>query len=102
MYSAYKLNKQGDNIQPWRTPFFINTWIDQEIIGQVLEHKVPAQLPCEGGIKDNWLHEPLWAQVHQMKAGGLYLSHKVVKKSRDFRDMGVKSAVQICCYYAQE
>ena len=21
IYSAYKLNKQGDNIQPWRTPF---------------------------------------------------------------------------------
>ena len=21
MYSAYKFNKQGDNIQPWRTPF---------------------------------------------------------------------------------
>ena len=21
MYSAYNLNKQGDNIQPWRTPF---------------------------------------------------------------------------------
>ena len=21
MYSAYELNKQGDNIQPWRTPF---------------------------------------------------------------------------------
>ena len=21
MYSAYKLNKQGDNIKPWRTPF---------------------------------------------------------------------------------
>ena len=21
MYSAYKLKKQGDNIQPWRTPF---------------------------------------------------------------------------------
>ena len=21
MYSAYKLNRQGDNIQPWRTPF---------------------------------------------------------------------------------
>ena len=25
MYSAYKLNKQGDNIHPWRTPFPI--WI---------------------------------------------------------------------------
>ena len=23
MYSAYKLNKQGDNVQPWRTPFFV-------------------------------------------------------------------------------
>ena len=23
MYTAYKLNKQGDNIQPWRTPFLI-------------------------------------------------------------------------------
>ena len=23
MYSAYKLNKQGDNIQPWRSPFLI-------------------------------------------------------------------------------
>ena len=23
MYSAYKLHKQGDNIQPWRTPFSI-------------------------------------------------------------------------------
>jgi len=28
MYSAYKLNKQGDNIHPWRTPFPI--WISWE------------------------------------------------------------------------
>ena len=26
MYSAYKLNKQDDNIQPWRTPFPIWNW----------------------------------------------------------------------------
>ena len=25
MYSAYKLNKQGDNIQPWRTPSWFGT-----------------------------------------------------------------------------
>src|SRR5574337_1002306 len=25
MYSAYKLNKQGDNVHPWRTPFPIGT-----------------------------------------------------------------------------
>ena len=29
MYSAYKLNKQGDNIQPWRTPFLI---LNQSIV----------------------------------------------------------------------
>ena len=29
MYSAYRLNKQGDNIQPWRTPFPI--W-DQSVV----------------------------------------------------------------------
>ena len=29
MYSAYKINKQGDNIQPWRTPF--PTW-NQSIV----------------------------------------------------------------------
>jgi len=29
IYSAYKLNKQGDNIQPWRTPFpiWVGTWV---------------------------------------------------------------------------
>ena len=29
MYSAYKLNKQGDNIQPWRTPFLV---LNQSIV----------------------------------------------------------------------
>jgi len=34
MYSAYKLNKQADNIQPWRTPFPI--WNQSVIPCQVL------------------------------------------------------------------
>ena len=34
MYSAYKLNKQGDNIQPWRTPFPI--W-NQSVFKQFLK-----------------------------------------------------------------
>ena len=34
MYSAYKLNKQGDNIQPWRTPFPI--WNQSVVPRQVL------------------------------------------------------------------
>ena len=34
MYSAYKLNKQGDNIQAWRTPFLI--WNQSVVPGPVL------------------------------------------------------------------
>ena len=34
MYSAYKLNKQGDNIQPWHTPFPI--WIQSVVPCPVL------------------------------------------------------------------
>ena len=40
-YSAYKLNKQGDNIQPWCTPFPI--W-NQSII------------PCLVQVVASWLH----------------------------------------------
>ena len=34
MYSAYKLNKQGDHIQPWRTPF--PSWNQSVVSCQVL------------------------------------------------------------------
>ena len=34
MYSAYKLNKQGDNIQPWHTPFLI--WNQSDVPCPVL------------------------------------------------------------------
>ena len=34
MYSAYKLNKQGDNIQPWYTPFLI--WNQSVVLCPVL------------------------------------------------------------------
>ena len=33
MYFAYKLNKQGDNIQPWRTPFPI---LNQSIVPRLV------------------------------------------------------------------
>ena len=33
MYSAYKLNKQANNMQPWHTPFLIwNQWVKSDII----------------------------------------------------------------------
>ena len=34
IYSEYKLNKQGDNIQPWPTPFL--AWIQSVVLCQVL------------------------------------------------------------------
>ena len=34
MYSAYKLNKQGDNIQPWHTPFPI--WNQSVVLCPIL------------------------------------------------------------------
>ena len=41
MYSAYKLNKQGDNIQPWRTPFPIwnqSVIMHRGMIGSIFGH----------------------------------------------------------------
>jgi len=42
MYSAYKLNKEGDNIQPWRTPFPIwNQYVNVNEIIVGLPPKTP-------------------------------------------------------------
>ena len=46
MYSAHKLNKQGDNIQPWLTPFPI--WNQSVVPCQVCEIRDIVQ---EAGIK---------------------------------------------------
>ena len=40
MYSAHKLNKQGDNTQPWRTPFPI--WSQSVVPCPVLRTPVPC------------------------------------------------------------
>ena len=48
MYSAYKLNKEGENIQPWRTPFSIwnqpKNWCFWTI---VLEKTLESPLDCK-------------------------------------------------------
>ena len=41
MYSAYKLNKQGDNIQSWHTPFPI--WNQASQIGQLVKNPPAMQ-----------------------------------------------------------
>ena len=47
MYSAYKLNKQGDNIQPWCTPFPI--WNQS-----VVPYPVLTVASWPGSYKDDW------------------------------------------------
>ena len=57
MYSAYKLNKQGDNIQPWHTPFPI--W-NQSVV------------PCPVLTVASW---PVCIQVSQEAGRVVWYSH---------------------------
>ena len=50
IYSAYKLNKQGDNIQPWRTPFPI--WNQSVVPCPVL---TVASWPAYRFLKRQWV-----------------------------------------------
>ena len=67
MYSAYKLNKQGDNIQPWRTPFPI--WNESVFPCAVLTvaswpaYKFLKRQVTWSGIPISWriFHSLLWS-----------------------------------------
>ena len=59
MYSACKLNKQGDNIQPWRTPFpILNQSVVLCLVLLLLEHDtswfVFSRLLSENILQINW------------------------------------------------
>ena len=67
MYSAYKLNKQGDNIQPWCTPFLI--WNQSVVPCPVLTvaswpayRFLKRQVRCSGiPISFRIFHSLLWS-----------------------------------------
>ena len=62
MYSAYKLNKQGDNIQPWRTPFPI--WNQSVVPCPVL---TVASWPAYRLLKVSWFGIPItWRIFHSL------------------------------------
>ena len=64
MYSAYKLNKQGDNIQPWRIPFPI--W-NQSVV------------PCPVLTVASW---PAYRfQKRQVRWSGIPISWRLFHKS---------------------
>ena len=74
MYSAYKLNKQGDNIQPWRTPFPI--WNQSVVLCPVL---TVASWPAYRFLKRQvrWSALPIsknfpqFIVIHTVKAFGI-------------------------------
>ena len=73
MYSAYKLNKQGDNIQPWCTPFLI--WNQSIIPYPVLTvASWPAYRFLKGQV--SWSGIPIsWRIFHKN-----FLSRRMVDK----------------------
>ena len=87
MYSAYKLNKQGDNIQPWRIPFPI--WNKSLVPCPVL---TVASWPAYrflkrqirwSGIPNSWRisHSLLWYTVKDFGTERLHKFHKLSRGS---------------------
>ena len=74
MYSVYKLNKQGDNIQPWRTPFPI--WNQSVVPSSVLTvASWPAYISQEAGQVVWYSHLlqkfPQFVVIHTVKDFGI-------------------------------
>ena len=62
MYSTYKLNKQGDNIQPWHTPFPI--WNQSIVPCPVLSvASWPAYRFCRRQLR--WFSSPISLRIFQ-------------------------------------
>ena len=81
MYSAYKLNKQGNNIQPWRTTFPI--WDQFVVPCPVL---TVASWPAErflrrqvrwSGIPISFKNFPQFVVIHTVKGFGIVNKAKV-------------------------
>ena len=76
MYSAYKLNKQGDNIQPWYTPFPI--WNQYDVSCPVLTSScfpTCIQISQEAGQVVWYSHHfknfPQFVVIHTVKGFGI-------------------------------
>ena len=72
MYSAYKLNKQGDNIQPWRTPFPIR---NQSVVPRPVCFLTCIQFSQEAGqviwYSQLFKNFPEFVVVHTVKGFGI-------------------------------
>ena len=78
--SAYKLNKQGDNVQPWCTPFPI--WNQSVLPCPVLTHfLICIQISQEAGQVGWYSHLfqnfPQFVVIHTVKGFGIVNKAKV-------------------------
>ena len=74
MYSAYKLNKQGDNIQPWCTPFPIWSKSVPCLVLTVISLPAYRFLRREvrwSGIPISWNIFPKFVVIHAIKGFGV-------------------------------
>ena len=77
MYSAYKLNKQGDNIQPWRTPFPV---LNQSIVpcpvlfllDLLTGFSGGSKVACYSHLLKNFLKEKEFAVIHTVSQSLLW------------------------------
>ena len=75
MYPAYKLNKQGDTIQPWRTPFPI--WNQSVVPSPVLTvaswpaYRYLSRQVRWSGIPISFKNFPQFAVIHTVKGSGI-------------------------------
>ena len=87
IHSAYKLNKQGDNIQPWRIPFPI--WNQSVVPCLVLIVVLHLQTDFSGGKSGALVHLfknfPQFVVIHRVKG------FRVVNEADVF--------LEVCCFF---
>ena len=75
MYSAYKLNKQGDNIQPWRTPFpILNQSVVPYLVPTVASwpaYRFPRRQVRWSGNPISFKNFPHFVVIHAVKSFGV-------------------------------
>ena len=90
MYSSYKLNKQGDNIQPWPTPF--PTWNQYVFLCLVL---TAASWPAYRFLKRQvrWSGIPISFRIFQFVVIHTVKGFGIVNKAE------VDVFLELCCFF---
>ena len=79
MYTAYKLNKQGDNIQPWCIPYLEPVCCSMSSsVASWPAHRFFKRQVRWSGIPISWRNFPPFVVIHRVKGFGIVKKAKVV------------------------